>query len=568
MATNYTLVSGLWNINRTGRDFKSHYIPRFIEFLQIKSNMILFLPKELEEIVWEHRSQENTFVKILELEDIKSNYYAPHWDKTQEIRNSSEWLDQTGEGGWLKTSPQATLEYYNPIVQSKMFLLHDASIFNNFNTEYFYWVDAGLTNTVPFTHLGENKCLDNIIKHTDPFLFLSYPYKTLDEIHGFKYDAMKQFAGGEVEYVCRGGLFGGHKETIHEANGTYYSLLSESLGANYMGTEESIFAIMAVKEPHIYKRFMLDDNGLVVKFTEALIKDNVKLENIPKELQKISTVVPQHKLDKIKTNLYILTFNFPEQLIHTINSMKKVPEWLEKPHLVLLDNSTNETAKIKNQEIAKKYNFEYVSLEGNKGICGGRQAAAEHFDKTDSDYYFFFEDDMTSNPLEEKGKFCRNGLRKYIPNLYQILHKIMLKENFDYLKMSFTEVYWDNNVQTSWYNVPQDIRTKFWPEYDKLPISGIDPNAPKTKFNVVNNLDGVAYVDGEVTYTNWPMIMSKKGNKKVFIDTKWAHPYEQTWMSYVFQEQKKGNIKAAVLLASPIWHDRIKYYSPEERREN
>ena len=568
MATNYTIVSGLWDINRTGRDFKSHYLPRFIEFLQIKSNMILFLPKELEEIVWKHRSQENTFVKILELEDIKNNYYAPHWDKTQEIRNSSKWLDQTGEGGWLKTSPQATLEYYNPIVQSKMFLLHDASIFNNFNTEYFYWVDAGLTNTVPFTHLGENKCLNNIVNHTDPFLFLSYPYKTLDEIHGFKYDAMKQFAGGEVEYVCRGGLFGGHKETIHEANGTYYSLLSESLGANYMGTEESIFAIMAVKEPHIYKRFMLDSNGLVVKFTEALIKNNVKLENIPKELQKISTIVPQHKLDKIKTNLYILTFNFPEQLTHTINSMKKVPEWLEKPHLVLLDNSTNETAKIKNQKIAKEYNFEYISLEGNKGICGGRQAAAEHFDTTDADYYFFFEDDMTSNPLEEKGKFCRNGLRKYIPNLYQILHKIMLKENFDYLKMSFTEVYWDNNIQTSWYNVPQDIRTKFWPEYDKLPISGVDPNAPKTKFNVINNLDGVAYVDGEVTYTNWPMIMSKKGNKKVFIDTKWAHPYEQTWMSYVFQEQKKGNIKAAVLLASPIWHDRIKYYSPEERREN
>ena len=52
------------------------------------------------------------------------------------------------------------------------------------------------------------------------------------------------------------------------------------------------------------------------------------------------------------------------------------------------------------------------------------------------------------------------------------------------------------------------------------------------------------------------MIMSKKGNKKVFIDTKWAHPYEQTWMSYMyFKKQKKGNIKAAVLLASPIWHD-------------
>ena len=54
----------------------------------------------------------------------------------------------------------------------------------------------------------------------------------------------------------------------------------------------------------------------------------------------------------------------------------------------------------------------------------------------------------------------------------------------------------------------------------------------------------------------------------MFIDTKWEYPYEQTWMSYMYQENKKGNIKPAVLLASPIWHERIKYYKPEERREN
>ena len=248
--------------------------------------------------------------------------------------------------------------------------------------------------------------------------------------------------------------------------------------------------------------------------------------------------------------------------------MKKVPEWLEKPHLVLLDNSTDDQAKIKNQEIAAEYNFEYISLEGNKGICGGRQAAAEHFDKSGADYYFFFEDDMTSNPPEEEGKFCRNGLRKYIPNLYEILHKIIIKEDFDFLKLSFTEVYWDNNIQTSWYNVPQETRTEFWPDYDRLPVNGSDPNAPRTEFGVINNMDEVAYINGEVTYTNWPMIMSKKGNQKVFLDIKWEYPYEQTWMSYVFQEQKKGNINAAVLLASPIWHERIKYYKPEERREN
>lgn len=569
--SDYTIVSGLWNISRGelsghwNRDFEIHYLPRFKEFLSIDANMFLFIPKELESFVWEHRNKDNTQIKIMELEDLKSGLYQPHWEKTQEIRNNPDWYNLAS---WLKESPQAKLEYYNPIVQSKMFMLHDASCYNTFNNEYFYWVDAGLTNSVPASHLIENNALKNLNKYSTPFLFLSFPYEANEEIHGFKYSSIKNYAQKEVKYVCRGGLFGGHKEQISLANGDYYSLLQSSLNSDLMGTEESLFAIMAHREPQTYRRYSLDDNGLIVKFTQALIEDNVQLEPIPEDAQILPKIVTNKTLNEVKTNLYILTFNFPEQLTHTINSMKEVPEWLEKPSKVLLDNSTDEEARIKNQEIAKEYNFEYISLEGNKGICGGRQAAAEHFDKSDADYYFFFEDDMTSNPPKEEGKFCRNGLRKYIPDLYEILHRIMIKEEFDFLKMSFTEVYWDNNIQTSWYNVPQEIREEFWPSYNILPANGSDANAPRTNFNNINTEKEVAYIDGEVTYTNWPMIMSRKGNKKMFIDIKWEFPYEQTWMSYCFQEQKKGNIKAAVLLASPIWHDRIKYYKPEERREN
>ena len=565
---NKTIVTGLWNIGRNERSFDTHYLPRFKEFLSIDANMILFIPKELENFVWEHRDEKNTSTKILELEDLKNGLYRPHWDKTQSIRTDNKWLNTAGENGWLKTSPQATLEYYNPIVQSKMFMLHDAVCYNNFDSEFFYWLDAGITNTVPVGHLVNDRCLDNIIKCTDPFLFLSYPYETNSEIHGFDYNAIKRFAQDEVKYVCRGGLFGGHKDAIREANSTYYSTLSNTLNAGYMGTEESIFSIMAVKQPNMYKRYMLDSNGLIVKFTEALLNDNVTLEKVPKKFSKGTNIITRNKLNSLKTNLYILTFNFPEQLLHTIESMKKVPEWLEVPNLILLDNSTDEEAKQQNEQIAKEYNFEYIWLEGNKGICRGRQAAAEHFHKSDADYYFFFEDDMTSNSEEEKGNYCRNGLRKYIPNLYEILHKIMLKEDFDFLKMSFTEVFWDNNIQTAWYNVPQDIRSRDWPDYDKLPETGKDPNAPKTVFKTIDTVDEVAYITGEVTYTNWPMIVSKKGNKKMFIDTKWDFPYEQTWMSHMYQMNKKGDLNPAVLLASPIWHDRIKHYRAEERREN
>jgi hypothetical protein len=417
-------------------------------------------------------------VKIYELDDVK-NMYKPFWEKTQKIRTSEKWLSQAG---WLSGSPQAVNEWYNPIVQSKMFLLNDVTIWNPFDTDYFFWLDAGITNTVPHGHLAHDNVLNNIDKHLNPFLFLTYPYEANTEIHGFDFEAMNRFSGKKVEYVCRGGLFGGHKQQINEANRTYYSLLERTLSSGFMGTEESIFTIMSYVEPDIYKRFELDSNGLIVKFTENLKNDTVKLVEPPKRSVINNKKYTDKDVEKVKTNLYVLTFNFADQVLHTIKSMQKTPEWLERPNLFLLDNSTNENSRNNNRKICEEYGFEYINLGSNTGICGGRQAAAEHFHESDADYMFFFEDDMTVNPPELKGENCRNGFRKYIPNLYNIVHKIMMKDKFDFLKLSFTEVYFDNDKQCSWYNVPQHIRTENWPHYDKLPITGLDPNVPLTDF--------------------------------------------------------------------------------------
>ena len=318
-----TIVTGLWNIGRPGRSFE-HYINSFQKFLGIPNNMFIYIPEEYEYLVWEIRSKENTVVKIADLDYLK-NLYDPFWDKTQSIRTDPNWYNSTGEGGWLQESPQAVLEWYNVIVQSKMFLLNDATIWNPFNSEYFIWFDAGITNTVNSDLLTQRRALDHIIPHLDSFLFLSYPYETNNEIHGFEINAMNRYAGDSVKYVCRGGLFGGKKEVINQASATYYSTLQQTLNDGYMGTEESIFSIMSYKEPHIYDRYMLDENGFVVKFINSLLGEVPPvLEPVVKKTSQIS--ITNRDLSKIKTNLYILTFNFPDQLLHTINSMEKVPE--------------------------------------------------------------------------------------------------------------------------------------------------------------------------------------------------------------------------------------------------
>lgn len=560
---NLTIVTGLWNINHQGRDF-SHYIEHFKNLLDTPANMFIYIPKEYEHVVWEKRSRENTSVKIYELEDIR-NMYAPFWNKTQEIRTNPSWYNQTGEGGWLSNSPQASLEWYNPIVQSKMFLLNDVTIWNPFNTEYFVWLDAGITNTVGKTYFSDYKALDEIVPHLDTFLFLSYPYEANTEIHGFDFNAMNRFAGKKVEYVCRGGLFGGRKEIINQANGLYYSMLDKTLGGGFMGTEESVFTLMSYVEPEKYRRYSLDGNGLVVKFVQALIDNAVTLESIPND--RVALKPKSLDTSKLKTSLYMLTFNFPQQVRYTLEKYKQHSGFLDRTKKFLIDNSNNEDAIKGNEQICKEYGFEHIVTGENLGINRGRLRAAEHFDQTDSDYYIFLEDDMGIFSPENIG-FCRNGFRKYVPNLFDKIHKIMLKGEFDFLKLTFTEVYMDNHLQVSWYNVPQHVRTELWPHYDRLPVQGLDLNCPRTNFNKIDVVDELAYIDGEIYYANWPMIVGKEGNRKMFLDTKWGHPYEQTWMSHMFQETRKGNLRPAVLLASPIEHNRIVYYKPEERREN
>jgi hypothetical protein len=62
--------------------------------------------------------------------------------------------------------------------------------------------------------------------------------------------------------------------------------------------------------------------------------------------------------------------------------------------------------------------------------------------------------------------------------------------------------------------------------------------------------------------------VSKEGNKKMFINTKFNHPFENTWMSFIYQETKKENIKSGILLLTPTEHDRFDFYDSTLRKEN
>lgn len=560
MKSSVTLVTGIWDIGRGNlnegwsRTF-DHYLENFKQLLSIDVNIIVFGDEELEKVVNSHRTSENTQFITRNLNWFKENDY---YQKIQKIRLSQEWCNQSG---WLPDSTQAKLEMYNPLVMSKMFLLHDAKILDKFDSTHLIWIDGGIANTVHIGYFTHDMVLQKIVDKFDKFSFISFPYDGKIEIHGFEYNKMCEYSNSEVDMVCRGGFFGGPKDSISELNSLYYNLLNETLSNGYMGTEESIFTIMTYKYPDLVQYFEIENNGLLGKFFEDSKNDSLEVKT------KYSLPNGEPVKDISKTSLYVIGFNSPNQLKTLIQSMVEYDEdFIKKPKKYLLNNSTDRSTDSGYEELCAMYDFEIINPGENLGICGGRQFISEHFEKTESEFMFFFEDDMFFYP--RKGEVCRNGFNRFASNLYDKSLRIIQTENFDFLKLNFSEFFGDNSVQWSWYNTPQHVREEFWPQNTKLPVMGLDPNAPRTVFKNIKSLDGVPYANGEIYYCNWPQIVSKAGNQKMFLDTKWAHPYEQTWMSFMYQETKKGNLNGGILLMTPTEHNRYEHYAAELRKES
>jgi FkbM family methyltransferase len=554
-----TLVTGLWDIKRSelsdgwSRTY-NHYLDKFSELLKCDYNLIIFGDEELQKFVSERRSDHNTQFVLRNTDWFTNNQY---YDKIQKLRVNPNWYNQSG---WLSESTQAKLDMYNPLVMSKMFLLNDASILDKFNSEFLFWIDGGITNTVNVGYFTYDKVIDKLENYVNKFSFVCFPYDAVNEIHGFSCPKINNYAQSDVKLVPRGGFFGGKKDYINQINQIYYSLLMTTLDDGYMGTEESLFSIINYKHNDLVDYFEINYDGLLFKFFEDLKNGSLVVKNT--QTKKFKTPL---KLNNIA--LYVIGFNSPKQLETLIESMLSYDRnFIDKPKKYLLNNSTDRSTDVRYNEICNLYNFEIIWPNDNLGICGGRQFIAEHSDENNFDAYYFFEDDMFFYP--KKGEVCRNGFNRYVDNLYENVKKIVENECYDFLKLNFSEFFGDNSTQWSWYNVPQVVREELFPDNKILPVSGLDPNAPKTKFNNIKSLNGIPYTDGEVFYCNWPQLVTKEGNKKMFLTTKWDRPFEQTWMSYIYQETLKGNINPSILLMTPTEHNRFEHYSHTLRKES
>ena len=546
MKSKITFVTALLDIGRSdlSGDFSrtfERYLETFYALLKhLKDkNLVVYIDEKYQDKIKKIKNDKIIF-KSISTEDIKNTEY---YNDIQKIRNDESWRNQVG---WLKNSTQANLEFYNALIFQKIHFLEEISSSNPFESEYFIWIDAGIANAQCHPgYFSKDWLEERLIGHLQKFLFLCFPYDSSTEIHGFSIEKMKEICKTEnVNRVARATFFGGKAFDIKEMSKAFREISKQSLSEGYMGTEESIFTILTYLYPEKINIQMIQSNGLIYEFFERL-QNNIR------------TIFN-------KTDLYIVTYNSPAQFKATAEAIRNnCSDMFVNSNKYVINNSTDDSYALEYNSLFREYNFTEFKLD-NIGICGARQYVAEHFDTTNSEYMFFFEDDMIMNGCDLSDSKCKNGFLKYHKNLYADLLNIMLYEEYDFVKLNFTEFFGDNSTQWSWYNVSQEYRSEKWP--DNKDVSKDSP--PLCLFRNIKSYNGLAYADGEIYYCNWPQIVSKNGNRKMFLETKWQHPYEQTWMSHIYKLTTTNYLKPAILLLSPTTHNRFEHYDASERKEN
>ena len=171
MSNPITIVTALYDIDREnmgdGRKFEQ-YLSWFKDTLKIQRPMVVFVDESLVSFVEEHRGELSTKIIIQSLGE--TPYYSLKQD-IDKILQSEDFRSKIGSPERI----ECNLALYNSIIYSKFEWVKKVIGENPFNSEYFMWMDAGLSrffDGIDFVYPSENAleslldCKDRVIVQT------------------------------------------------------------------------------------------------------------------------------------------------------------------------------------------------------------------------------------------------------------------------------------------------------------------------------------------------------------------------------------------------------------------
>lgn len=228
---NITFVTALYNIQREekgdGRKWKD-YLEWFKNTLKMPLKMVIYIPSDLVSFVEEHRPKEYaTKIMIQEKEAIP---YAKYETAMGAILERPDYRMKMKHPDRV----ECKIPFYNIIQYSKFKWLEEVATLNPFESDYFFWMDAGISRFVPlelYSRIVSNVELPvkKLVIQCNHML-LSYP------VHeGYLWDS---------QCLLSGGMFGGDQALIHELTPLVDRELENRISQGWINNEQLLLAYL------------------------------------------------------------------------------------------------------------------------------------------------------------------------------------------------------------------------------------------------------------------------------------------------------------------------------------
>lgn len=255
-----TMVTAMLDIGRGDRGFDEHYLNSISNVLKCRNPLIVYAEEKYHDWIKQQRGHLPIVIHPINKEILEKE---PSFSRIQDIINTDEFQTRSD---WIKNSALIN-PWYIPLTLYKMEMLVMSCNSNPFNSEKFYWIDAGVCSSY-----GINEHIDTFNFNkipSDGFFVTSYPYFADKEIHGMDINVMSALLNEKPNYVCRATLFGGSFNSIAKYYQSFHFWLNRALDHGIIGTEESIFTMSGVFGSSNIHRFEMP-NGDIKNFLNTI----------------------------------------------------------------------------------------------------------------------------------------------------------------------------------------------------------------------------------------------------------------------------------------------------------
>ena len=247
-----TLITALYNINREnngdGRKWVE-YLEWFASTLQIKLPMAIFIPKELHTYVLEHRPHELmhiTYITIMEFTEIP---FYKYYENIKNILDSDIYKQKITHPNRV----ECKLPEYNIIQYSKFGWLKQISEINPFDSNKFFWIDAGISR---FIDTKANRKLN--INIDDKFIIQH-------NIILYNYSINDNYLWDSQCLLC-GTVFGGSSYIIKKMETMITNEFENLINKGWVNNEQILLAYLYNKNKELYNLICNNTNKHLILF--------------------------------------------------------------------------------------------------------------------------------------------------------------------------------------------------------------------------------------------------------------------------------------------------------------